>query len=143
MVIGRALIAATVVVACVAASLGAKAEDPAAAYPAKPVRIIIGPTANFTDIVTRQLAQRLHEVWQQPVVVENRASGMMGAAAVAVDWYSARWLPGDALVLQLVRLAAAIGIAVAVLAAAAHFLHIDEFRRGVALVTSRFRRRRP
>jgi hypothetical protein len=39
-------------------------------------------------------------------------------------------------------LAAAIGIAVAVLAAAAHLLHIDEFRRGVTLVTSRFRRRR-
>src|SRR5688572_19309490 len=83
MVIGRALIAATVVVVYVAASLGAKGENPAAAYPTKPVRIIIGPTANFTDIVTRQLAQRLHERWQQPVVVENRASGMIGAAAVA------------------------------------------------------------
>jgi tripartite-type tricarboxylate transporter receptor subunit TctC len=82
MVIGRTLIAATVV-ACLAASPCVKADDPAATYPVKPVRIIIGPTANFTDIVTRQLAHRLHEVWQQPVVVENRASGMMGAAAVA------------------------------------------------------------
>jgi hypothetical protein len=31
---------------------------------------------------------------------------------------------------------------VVVLAVAAHLLHIDEFRRGVALVTSRLRRRR-
>jgi putative peptidoglycan lipid II flippase len=70
------------------------------------------------------------------------ASLVMGAAALAVDSYSTRWLPGDALLPQLARLAAAIGIAVAVLAAAAHLLHIDEFRRGVTLVTSRFRRRR-
>jgi tripartite-type tricarboxylate transporter receptor subunit TctC len=59
------------------------AEEPVATYPTKPVRIIIGPTANFTDIITRKLAQHLHERWQQPVVVENRSSGMIGAAAVA------------------------------------------------------------
>jgi tripartite-type tricarboxylate transporter receptor subunit TctC len=82
MVIARALIAATVI-ACVAAPPAVQAQDPVATYPTKPVRIIIGPTANFTDIVTRQLAQRLHERWQQPVVVENRASGMISAAAVA------------------------------------------------------------
>jgi putative peptidoglycan lipid II flippase len=70
------------------------------------------------------------------------ASLAMGAAAVAVDRYSAAWLPGDGLLPQVVRLAAAIGVAVAVLAAAAHLLHIDEFRRGLALVTSRFRRSR-
>ena len=81
--IGGALIAATVVVACLAVSPGVQAEELVATYPTKPVRIIIGPTANFTDIVTRQLAQRLHERWQQPVVVENRASGMISAAAVA------------------------------------------------------------
>lgn len=57
--------------------------DPIAAYPAKQVRIVIGPAGNFTDIVTRQLSQRLQERWQQPVVVENRASGMISAAAVA------------------------------------------------------------
>ena len=70
------------------------------------------------------------------------ASLAMGAAAFVVDRYSAVWLPGTALLPQLLRLAAAMGIAVAVLAAAAHLLHIDEFRRGVNLVTSRFRRRR-
>ena len=71
------------------------------------------------------------------------ASLVMGAAALVIDRYSIVWLPGTALVPQLLRLAAAIGIAVAVLAAAAHVLHIDEFRRGINLVTSRFRRRRP
>ena len=70
------------------------------------------------------------------------ASLAMGAAAVAVDRYSAAWLPGDGLLPQIVRLAAAMGVAVAVLAVAAHLLHIDEFRRGLALVTSRFRRSR-
>jgi putative peptidoglycan lipid II flippase len=70
------------------------------------------------------------------------ASLAMGTAALIVDRYSASWLPGDALLPQLLRLAAAIGVAVAVLAAAAHLLHIDEFRRGVNLVTSRLRRRR-
>jgi putative peptidoglycan lipid II flippase len=69
------------------------------------------------------------------------ASLVMGAAAVAVDRYSAAWLPGESLLAQVARLAVSIGIAIAVLAAAAHLLHIDEFRRGVALVTSRFRRR--
>lgn len=68
---------------CLATPSAVQAKDPVATYPTKPVQIIIGPTANFTDIVTRQLAQRLHERWQQPVVVENRASGMISAAAVA------------------------------------------------------------
>ncbi len=83
MSIGKALIAAAVAIGCLAAPTGVQATDPVATYPTKPVRIIIGPIANFTDIVTRQLAHRLQERWQQPVVVENRASGMISAAAVA------------------------------------------------------------
>ena len=70
-------------VSCASLVIGVQAEELVATYPTKPVKIIVGPTANFTDIVTRQLAQRLHERWQQPVVVENRASGMISAAAVA------------------------------------------------------------
>lgn len=57
--------------------------DSGAAYPSKPVRIITGPPAAFGDIVTRQLAQRLHERWGQPVVVENRPRGMIGAGVAA------------------------------------------------------------
>jgi peptidoglycan biosynthesis protein MviN/MurJ (putative lipid II flippase) len=70
------------------------------------------------------------------------ASAAMGAAAIAVERYSWLWIGGVGLMPQMIRLALAIGVAVAVLAASAHLLHIDEFRRGVALVTSRIGRRR-
>ena len=70
------------------------------------------------------------------------ASLAMGAAAIVIDRVSVGWLPGDGLLPQIARLAIAIGAAVAVLAGAAHLLHIDEVRRGVTIVTSRFRRRR-
>jgi putative peptidoglycan lipid II flippase len=69
------------------------------------------------------------------------ASVVMGAAAAAASRQLGAWLPGPTLIAQVVRLAVTIGIAVAVLSAAAHLLRIREFRDGVALVTSRFRRR--
>lgn len=81
--LARALFSATVVAVWMGASTSTEASDPASGFPAKPVRIIIGPTANFTDIIARQLAQRLNERWNQPVVVENRASSMLSAGAVA------------------------------------------------------------
>jgi len=77
----RNLIAAAVVAGIAASSVALA--DPTAAYPVKQVRILVGPSGTFTDIVTRQLAQRLQERWQQPVAVENRPSGMMAAATVA------------------------------------------------------------
>jgi putative peptidoglycan lipid II flippase len=69
------------------------------------------------------------------------ASVVMGAAAAATSHQLGAWLPGPTLIAQVARLAATIGIAVAVLSAAAHLLRIREFRDGVALVTSRFHRR--
>ena len=68
------------------------------------------------------------------------ASAIMGGAAVGVEMALGVWLPGTSLVAQVVRLAAAIGVALGVLAAGAHLLRIREFRDGVALVTRRFRR---
>jgi tripartite-type tricarboxylate transporter receptor subunit TctC len=68
----------------VAAALPAIAQQPA--WPAKPVRVIIGFAAGgTTDVVGRMVMQRLGEMWGQPVVVENRtgASGMIAAEAVA------------------------------------------------------------
>ena len=48
-------------------------------YPTKYVRIITGNPGSMTDIVTRQLAQRLGERWSQSVVVENQ-----GGAGITV-----------------------------------------------------------
>ena len=70
------------------------------------------------------------------------ASALMGIAAAGSELYLSSVLPGGSLALQAIRLAAAIGVALVVLAAAAHLLRIPEFRRGMALVTRRFGRRR-
>jgi len=55
-------------------------------WPTKPVRIIV-PFApgGATDVVARQLGQKLSVLWGQPVVVENRAGagGNIGADAAA------------------------------------------------------------
>ena len=70
------------------------------------------------------------------------ASALMGAAAGAVDLLLVRWLPLPGFGGQVVRLAATIAAALGVLAVCAHMLHIDEFRRGVRLVSSKLGRRR-
>jgi tripartite-type tricarboxylate transporter receptor subunit TctC len=57
-----------------------------AAYPEKPIRIIVPFSAGgATDMLARMLGQKLQESWGQPVVVENRAGagGNIGADAVA------------------------------------------------------------
>jgi tripartite-type tricarboxylate transporter receptor subunit TctC len=55
-------------------------------YPNKPVHMIISFTpGSSTDIVARVVAQRLSEMWGQPVLAENRAGagGSIGTAFVA------------------------------------------------------------
>jgi tripartite-type tricarboxylate transporter receptor subunit TctC len=58
----------------------------AQSWPSKPVRIIVPfPPGGTTDIVARSLGVELQKMWQQPVIVENRAGagGNVGADAVA------------------------------------------------------------
>jgi putative peptidoglycan lipid II flippase len=68
------------------------------------------------------------------------ASVLMGLAATAADTALGTWLPGDALLLDITRLTLTIGVALVVLAAAAHALRIREFRQGVALVARKLGR---
>ncbi len=60
--------------------------DPAAGFPAKPIRIVVGFTpGGVPDITARFIAQKLTESWKQQVVVDNRpgAGGTMAANIVA------------------------------------------------------------
>ena len=56
-----------------------------AAFPERPVRLVVGFAPGGSDIGGRILAQKLSELWGQAVVVENKpgAAGNIGADAVA------------------------------------------------------------
>jgi len=65
--------------------LAAQAQ-PATTFPERAVRYIVPFTpAGLTDIMARLVAQKLSEIWNKPVVVENRAGGnaLIGADAAA------------------------------------------------------------
>ncbi len=64
------------------------------AYPAKPIRYIVGYTpAGTADMLARAVGQKLHEAWGQQVIVENRPGagtniGTEVAAKSAPDGYT-------------------------------------------------------
>jgi tripartite-type tricarboxylate transporter receptor subunit TctC len=74
--------------ACLLASTGAAAQagDTAAqTYPNRTVRIVVPfPAGGPTDILSRVIAQRLSEVWGQPVVIENQPGANTAIAAARV-----------------------------------------------------------
>jgi tripartite-type tricarboxylate transporter receptor subunit TctC len=73
---------------------GAWAQDAAAHYPDKPIKIVVSvPAGGGVDSVTRIVAEGLHQKLGQPVVIENRAGagGNIGAETVytaAPDGYT-------------------------------------------------------
>ena len=74
----------TVVIAALLLAFAAWSQDESAKYPAQPIRIIVTvPPGGGVDAVTRIVADKLHQRFGQPVVVENRGgqAGNFGAAA--------------------------------------------------------------
>src|ERR1051326_9037508 len=71
----KTLILPIVAVALLPHALPSALADSAVGFPAKPVRIVTGPSGAGSDVFARPVAQRLHESWGQPVIVENRALG--------------------------------------------------------------------
>ncbi len=71
MTFGRICIALTI--CSLAAFAPARAQQPAAAWPTKPVRIMVGASpGGGTDIIARMLGEKYQAAFGQPFVVENR-----------------------------------------------------------------------
>ena len=72
--------------ACLLAAASAQAHAATtAAYPARPVRVIVGFAPGGSDVPGRMLAQKLAEKFGQPFVVDNRpgAASIIGTDLVA------------------------------------------------------------
>jgi tripartite-type tricarboxylate transporter receptor subunit TctC len=81
---------------CLMGSAGAQAADD---FPSRPIRIVVPQAAGSgIDLQARVLAQKLGELWGQPVVVENRpgANAIIGTGFVAkstADGYTLVYAP--------------------------------------------------
>jgi tripartite-type tricarboxylate transporter receptor subunit TctC len=78
--IPRWLMSAAMALAAASAAMLAQA-----AYPTKPVRLIVPyPAGGTTDIIARIVAQQLGEKLKQPFVVENKAGASVAIGSVEV-----------------------------------------------------------
>jgi tripartite-type tricarboxylate transporter receptor subunit TctC len=69
-----------------AVSVTAQAQSNLAAYPQRPIRLVVpAPPGGGTDILGRMVAQKLTETLRQQFIIDNRggASGMIGSEIVA------------------------------------------------------------
>lgn len=91
----RSLIASALLAGLASSPIPAQAEE----YPSKPLRIIVGFAAGGApDALARIVAEKLNQLWGQPVTVENRvgAQGNTALAAVAKaepDGYTLALMP--------------------------------------------------
>jgi tripartite-type tricarboxylate transporter receptor subunit TctC len=82
---GRAGMTAVAVTIALSFTAPATAQNAAANFPNRPVKIVVPfPAGGPTDINARIIAQKLSEAWGQGVVVENRPGGNTGIAAAMV-----------------------------------------------------------
>ena len=83
----RAVLAATAAALALPAATAARAQQPAAPWPSRPVRVVVPyPPGGSTDVLARAVAQRMQEVIAgSTFVVENRPGGaaVVGTQAVA------------------------------------------------------------
>ena len=82
--VGTLIAAASVYALAITGALAQGTAD-VQAYPNRTVRIIVPfPAGGPTDILSRVVAQRLSEIWGQPVVVENQPGANTAIAAARV-----------------------------------------------------------
>ena len=70
-----------------AAPAAAQPRDAGADYPNRTVKIMVSaPPGGGPDIAARIVAEKLRQMWNQPVIVENRPgnAGNVGAEAVSL-----------------------------------------------------------
>ena len=81
-----ALFASLVLAVLLAHVSSAGANDPVAAYPDRPIRVVVAwPAGGIADTGTRRLAMVLEKILKTTIIVDNRpgASGQIGAESVA------------------------------------------------------------
>jgi tripartite-type tricarboxylate transporter receptor subunit TctC len=89
-------VAATVVIAGL--SVGAQAAEPAANYPSRPIRFIVGfPPGGTNDIIARLLGQKLSENIGHSVIVDNRGGAN---TAIASEYFVRNAAPDGYTIMQ-------------------------------------------